>query len=174
MVYFTSVVSSSYFVLIGSFILKTCDLLKKRLHTETILKVWVKQSLPTSVPVTERTFHGHMQGLALVLKCRKDDWTKFEILKEHYVNWFLSMDMTPSSPFHSVRDAAGKVFPRLKVFHLVWVEEYVGGWIDGQEEVVHFDQHHHPGGVDPLAVPDHLKHNATIQNQENRFCGGGV
>ena len=84
---------------------------KKRFHTETILKVCVKQSLPTSVPVTERTFHGHMQGLALVLKSRKDDWTKFEILKEHYVNWFLSMAMTPSSPFHNVRDVTGKVFP---------------------------------------------------------------
>ena len=44
------------------------------------------------------------------------------------------------------------------VSNLVWVEEYVGGRVDGQEEVVHFDQHHHPGWVDSFSVPDHLEY----------------
>ena len=43
-----------------------------------------------------------------------------------------------------------------KVPNLVWVEENVGGGVDGQEEVVHFDEHHHPGRVHPLSVPHHL------------------
>ena len=38
--------------------------------------------LPTSVLCTESTFHGCLQGLALALKSRKDDWAKFEILKK--------------------------------------------------------------------------------------------